>query len=154
MLLSHWRRERISAKWPSVGDDLSEVLLKDANEVSWTPTHGKPLVLLAFSVECAHCVEIAPHWAAWIEEHGGEWEVKALSREPGPRAKRFIEQHGWRAKIVPRGSLGSIGESLTSRTPWVFITDPEGTIVAEGHGSRLPELSRTALTSLEARSRP
>lgn len=49
VLLSHWRRERILAKWPSVGDDLSEALLEDANEVSWNPTQGKPLVLLAFS---------------------------------------------------------------------------------------------------------
>jgi hypothetical protein len=41
VLLSHWRGERVLPKWPSVGDDLSEALLEDANQVSWTPDAGK-----------------------------------------------------------------------------------------------------------------
>ncbi len=48
----------------------------------------------------------------------------------------------WDAEIrtVEAGRLGGWEHALTSRTPWVFVIDEAGVILAEGHGSRIAEL--------------
>lgn len=154
VLLNQWWSSRNSPGWLSVGDELAEVLSSEDNRAAGDLADGKPIVLLVFSAQCAHCIEIAPHWRAWLEENGRSWNVKAVTRDSTSEGERFLRQHGLPADVLPGQRLGSLRQSLTSRTPWVYITDREGRVLTEGHGARLPELSRTALTSMQGGSCP
>jgi hypothetical protein len=69
----------------------------------------------------------------------------AISSEPIPSANQYALDHGWDAEVwtVAADLLDGIGYTLTRRTPWVFLLDGEGVIVAEGHGSRIAEIARS-----------
>ena len=67
----------------------------------------------------------------------------AVSPETLGPAQAYVERQGWEVEVgvVEPTSSGSLAKALTGRTPWVFITDGNGVIIAEGHGERLEELT-------------
>jgi len=67
-------------------------------------------------------------------------------------AEAFARLHGWEAEVVmlPPGNLVPQVRALTRRTPWVFVLDEGGRVVAEGHGARIAELVPLETPGLEA----
>jgi hypothetical protein len=113
---------------------------------------AQPTLLLVFHSECAFCAKVAPTWRAWLEGHGREARTIAVSAEPFALAAAYAAEHwpGAEVRTVSAEVLGGAGHALTSRTPWLFLIDAAGTIVAEGHGDRIEELGGLLLEQTRA----
>jgi len=94
---------------------------------------------------------VAPLWAQWIRDWGDRSQVVALSVSLPESAEAFARLHGWEAEVVtlPPETLPPQIRSLTRRTPWVFVLDEGGRVVAEGHGARIAELVPLETLGLE-----
>lgn len=127
----------------AVGEDLSPVTI-------WQPGgslplgSGRPTLLLAFHVDCAHSRRIAPDWSAWLSATRlDDVSVVAVTTGPLPEAASHAQEAGWPVEVgsvEPDGSTR--GDALTQRSPWVFAVDGAGQVVAEGHGSKIREVAR------------
>jgi hypothetical protein len=100
------------------------------------------MVLLVFDPGCGPCATVAPVWAQWIRDWGDRSQVLALSASLPESAEAFARLHGWEAEVValPPETLRPQIRALTRRTPWVFVLDEGGRVVAEGHGALIAEL--------------
>jgi hypothetical protein len=69
--------------------------------------------------------------------------VIAVSSEARGSATAYAKRHGWRAEIwsVDGSQPGTLAYALTRRTPWTFLLDGEGRVLAEGHGARVDGIS-------------
>ena len=125
-----------------VGDDVSSVVTLGADGTERPLTAEGPSLLLVFHSECGHCRRVAPDWRRWIEEHGTELRVIAISKEEREPAVAYAREHGWEVEVrtVEVGLLGGREHALTARTPWLFALDGAGIVIGEGHGSRIDEL--------------
>ena len=67
----------------------------------------------------------------------------AVSKEPIAAAAAYVGEHGWNVDVASLevGILGGQAHSLISRTPWIFIVDAAGVVLAESHGNQLAELA-------------
>jgi len=133
-------------EWLQTGADLSGIRV-EGMEGPPMPLSGEGLrVVLVFHPECGHCAAVAPEWRFWLEEDGRAWDVLAVTSEPVESGRAFASRNGLMVEIatVETDSQGDTGGRLTGRTPWVFIVDPGGIIIAEGHGSRLREIVSAA----------
>ena len=131
-----------SGSWLRLGDNVAAVRASDSLGRESPLVTGEPTLLLVFHSECGHCRNVAPIWRDWIEASGPAFRTVAVSSEPLEPAQAFVTEHKWDAEIrtVAAGRLGGWEHALTSRTPWVFVIDEAGVILAEGHGSRIAEL--------------
>jgi hypothetical protein len=129
-----------SPTWLEVGDTLFGIPTRgrSGSEV----LSGGPMVLLAFDSHCSPSLAVASAWAAWIRESGLGWHVVAVSSEPLEVAQAFARQQGWDVEVA----VVEVGP-LTKRTPWVFVLNAEGVLVAQGHGSRISQLTAGLSTS-------
>lgn len=132
--------------WISVGDDVSGVLVGDSGGELVSLLGPGPTLLLVFGTTCSHCASVAPAWKAWLD--GGHRGLKALavSSDPMVMAEGFATRYGWSVEVVslaPDTRLKS-RPSLTTRTPWSFVVDETGVVLAEGHGRRLQEIIEMA----------
>ena len=129
--------------WLQAGDSLSKVhaLGPEGQKVSLAT--GEPTLLLVFNSDCGYCEAVAPLWKAWTPAPRQGSRAIAISSEPIPSANQYALDHGWDAEVwtVAADLLDGIGYALTRRTPWVFLLDGEGVILAEGHGSRIAEIA-------------
>ncbi len=139
--------------WLQVGDNVAAVRVSDSLGRESPLVTGEPTLLLVFHSECGHCRAVAPLWKAWIEASGSAYHTIAVSSEPLESARAYVAEHEWDAEIrtVEAGRLGGWEHALTSRTPWVFVIDEAGVILAEGHGSRIAELGAVLV---DARQEP
>jgi thiol-disulfide isomerase/thioredoxin len=140
--------------WFTVGDTLSALHPLDSLGRTASFAGGAPTVLLVFHSECGHCQEVAPLWRAWTGTPANDVRVVAVSSEEPATARAYAAEHDWSTEVwtVSASRLGGPGHTLTSRTPWVFVLDPAGVVLAEGQGSRIAEL--TAILHGEARGTP
>ncbi len=135
-----------------VGDDVSEVLSRDESDRPVPLATGRPTLLLVFHSECGHCARVAPVWQDWLEDHRRDVRALAVSSESLESARAYVAEHHWGTEIrtVSAAQLGGAGHALTSRTPWLFVIDTAGVILAEGHGSRIVELGAILLAAPSA----
>ncbi len=130
--------------WLQAGSSLSGVhaLGPDGQKVSLAT--GEPTLLLVFNSGCGYCEAVAPLWRAWTTAPRPGLRAIAISSEPISSANQYALDHGWHAEVwtVAEDLLDGLGYGLTLRTPWVFLLDGEGLILAEGHGSRIAEIAK------------
>ena len=126
-----------------VGDDVAGLTVVDATGAERALATGATTILLIFHSECGFCATVAPDWRAWLDEHRSEEAVLAVSKEPIAAAAAYVGEHGWNVDVASLevGMLGGQAHSLISRTPWIFILDADGVVLAEGHGDQLAELA-------------
>jgi thiol-disulfide isomerase/thioredoxin len=127
-----------AAAWPKPGDTLE--FTQAAGGGSHTP--ARTTVLLVFHSRCGHCLETAPIWAEWSSEPHPNFRVMGISSEPHDSARAYAAEQGWSFEIGPPETWvdPGVAAGLVRRTPWVFVVDESGVILAEGHGSRIGEL--------------
>lgn len=98
-------------------------------------------VLLAFKSTCRYCERAVPAWRQLdlvsdsLQRAGVR--VRKISSESLPVANRWLADHALLAQNSVRiadAVPGSIGHSLTGRTPWYFVFDSAGTLIAQGYG--------------------
>ena len=142
------RPENLPLAWLQAGDTLSGLTVERSEGRNTPLLLGKPMVVLVFGSECPHCLEVAPLWRSWIETNGSDWEVLAVSSEPFEAAWAFVDGQDWRVDVgvMEAGSTVGSASALTVRAPWVFVANGAGVILAEGHGSRITELTAGART--------
>ena len=129
--------------WLQAGDSLSKVRALGSAGQKVSMATGEPTLLLVFNSDCGYCEDVAPLWKAWTTVPRQGLRAIAISSEPIPSAYQYALGHGWNAEVwtVVADILDVFGYALTRRTPWVFLLDGEGMILAEGHGSRIAEIA-------------
>lgn len=139
-----------AGRWLEVGADVSGIRVRGTGGEPVPLSMGGPRVVLVFHPECGHCAAVAPEWKSWLEEEGKGWDVLAVTSEPVETGRALAARNGWAVDVatVEADSRSDVGRSLTRRTPWVFVVDPGGVLVAEGHGSRLREVVAAAVQGL------
>ena len=61
--------------------------------------------------------------------------------EPLQAGRYYAKKHGWDVEVLTdTPGAGSIEAFLVSRTPWLFLFDPVGTLVYHGFGGDLEAL--------------
>ena len=127
----------------TVGDDVSEMVVRDSGGATIELGAPHETLLLVFDPDCAHSARVAETWASWLaRQDSGRLRMYAVSSGPLPAAVRYARDMRWKVGV---GSVDAPGgeHPLTRRTPWVFAVGTDGRVVAEGHGSRLAEVART-----------
>jgi hypothetical protein len=153
--LRPWPGSVASDPWLAAGDRLPYQEVHDAlGRGVWAPSPAPshpPRSCWSSIPGAAPATAVAPVWAQWIRDWGDRSPVVALSASlPGP-AEAFARLHGWEAEVValPPGNLAPQVRALTRRTPWVFVLDEGGRVVAEGHAARIAELVPLETLGLE-----
>ena len=126
----------------TVGDDVSELVVRDSGGATIDLGAPYETLLLVFDPDCAHSARVADSWAAWLAgRESGRPRTYAVLSGPLPEAVRYARDMRWDVRV---GSVDAPGgeHPLTRRTPWVFAVGADGRVVAEGHGSRLAEVAR------------
>jgi thiol-disulfide isomerase/thioredoxin len=136
------RTEGPANTWFQVGDTLSGIRVLDSAGNAALLSGGEPTVVLVFNSSCGHCEAVAPLWRAWTTAFGDDFRTVAISSEPLESARAYVNLHGWTADVwtVEAGTLGSPEHGLTARTPWIFILDKNGVVLAERHGQEIAEV--------------
>jgi hypothetical protein len=137
--------------WFGVGDTIRSIRgLNSQGERSGLPI-GEPTVLLVFRSDCGHCRTVMPIWRDWIEDPENAIRTVAVTSEPLDRALPYVSERlpGIELLSVPEGHLRGPTFALTARTPWIFLLDKDGVILAHGEGSRIASL-RTLLLKRSA----
>jgi hypothetical protein len=148
-----WYRGRGDSPPPSfvqVGDDLSGVSTFDSQGRERFLDSGESTILLVFRSDCVPCGTVASTWRHWLQTHGSAYRTVALSAEAPEPAREFASAHGLDVEVrtVEAVRFGGREHALTSRTPWVFVLDGSGVVLAEGHGSRIAEVAVSAEMAL------
>ena len=132
--------------WISVGDDVSGVLVGDSGGELGSLLGPGPTLLLAFGANCSHCATVAPRWKSWFDGGQRRLRVLAVSSDSAEVAEGFATQHGWDVEVLTVAPDRRLypRPSLTTRTPWAFVVDETGVVLAEGHGKRLQEIIEMA----------
>lgn len=127
--------------WLKLGDDLSPLAPVTPEGRPASLATGDTTVVLVFDPGCGHSLEVGPLWRDWIRAAGSRFSVIGVSSGELREAETFAREQGWEVEIwrVP-APTGSLGHALTVRSPWVFVLDGGGRILAEGIGSRIEDL--------------
>ena len=122
-----------AADWLRVGDTLAGVQIRgpDGQEGPLVRAGGR--VLLVFHPDCTHCASVAPIWATWLSKNGASAKVLALASASLAPAQAFAQEQGWQVEVAVVDTSGArdFGFALTRRSPWVFVLDETGGILAE-----------------------
>ena len=117
-------------------------------------------IVYAFHPECAFCDTVAPEWAAhFAAGDQGAAPVRriAVTRElPGPAAT-YAERFTWNIDLLSVSGFAETSPEafLVSRTPWVYVFDPDGVLRFHGHGAELERVDHAVaeITSVSAAAR-
>jgi len=139
-----------SSSWLKTGDRLADTQFRGPSGDGARGALHAPAVLLVFDPGCDHCLAVAPVWAEWLSEVGAGWHVVAVASAPGEAARSFIRAQGWDLELAVTASSPrrSSTRGLTGRTPWVFVVDEAGLIVAHGPGRQIAEITGEAALAL------
>jgi thiol-disulfide isomerase/thioredoxin len=134
------------------GDSVAGIQTLAADGGTASLATGRATLLMVFHSECVHCERVAPAWAQWLSDEDVGVDIVAVSNEPFDVAAGYAAEKGWdvAVKTVSVDRLGDDAHALTSRTPWLFLIGPGGTIEAEGHGEGLAEMAAVIRESAEA----
>jgi len=129
--------------WIESGDTLGAVVAITSTGGRTSLATGAPLLLLVFHSECGHCRELVPVWKDWIQESAPGVRIIAVTREPQQRGIEFLASFGWHPELltVPPSDGWTKSRALVARTPWAFLLDEDGVILAEAHGRMVSQLA-------------
>lgn len=117
-------------------------------------------VVHALHPACAFCDTVAPEWAAHFaagDPKAAPVRRIAVTREvPGPAAT-YAQQFNWGIDLLSlSGSAETSPEAfLASRTPWVYVFDPDGVLRFDAHGADLEHVDHAVaeITSMSEAAR-
>lgn len=104
-------------------------------------------VVYAFHPECAFCDTVGPKWAAQFAAHDPmATPVRRITvtRElPGPAAI-YAERFTWDIDLLSVSGFAETSPEafLVSRTPWVYVFDPDGVLRFQAHGAELERVEQ------------
>lgn len=121
------------------GDSLGRLRTIDAAGQSTLTdvTAGRPTVLLAFDTSCVWCDSIAPSWSTWTKS-ANRPRLVGITRAPLAAGQRYAAAHDWVLDAIvqlDRTDVGGAERTLTSKTPWLFALDANGSLLFEDHGA-------------------
>lgn len=129
-----------------VGDDVSDLVIRDSGGEMIALGAGQETLLLVFDPDCAHSARVADAWASWLADDDSR-RPRTIAVSPGPLSAsvRYAQDMHWDVRVgsVAPSEDAADENTLTARTPWVFAIGDDGQVVAEGHGARLAEMART-----------
>lgn len=127
-------------------DDLSDLSLRDSRGALQALGAGPPTLLLVFDPDCVHSRSVATLWSDWLEEnvHSG-YQIVAISTDP--KATDYVREQQWPVIVT---SAEPVGHVIAKRTPWVFVVDGQGRVVADGHGRHLAEVAQNLQSARDA----
>lgn len=104
-------------------------------------------VVYAFHPACAFCDAVAPAWAAhFAAEDPNAAPVRriAVTREVPEPAATYAQQFNWDIDLLSVSGFAETGPEafLLSRTPWVYVFDPDGVLRFDAHGADLEHVDR------------
>ena len=99
-------------------------------------------VVYAFHPACAFCDTVAPEWAAhFAAEDPKAAPVRriAVTRELPGHAATYAQQFNWHIGLLSVSGFAETSPEafLVSRTPWVYVFDPDGVLRFDAHGAEL-----------------
>jgi thiol-disulfide isomerase/thioredoxin len=129
--------------WPKNGDALGSVQFVGVGSEPAPLATGSPLLLMVFHSGCGHCRDVVPIWRDWIRELKPGVRIAAVTTETREAGALFLASFDWQPEVwtAEPGARSNIQRSLTTRTPWVYLLDGNGVVLAEGHGRLIEDLS-------------
>ena len=118
---------------------------------------GVVTVLFAYHSVCAHSDTVAPDWTSFLADASwsdGAARTLAVTKDLPDAALAYAERFGWDVEILSAPDVlpSDIRHSLVSRTPWVFVFDPDGVLRFQGHGGELDLVERAVAALASATS--
>ncbi len=129
--------------WLEKGDTLGDAQIVTAALEPMGLETGSPLLLLVFHPECGHCRDAVPMWRDWIRDFQPNVTIAAVTAGSPEAGTRFLSSFDWHPEVwtVEPEAGPAVHRLLTIRTPWVFLLDEDGVILAEGHGRLIKDLA-------------
>lgn len=99
-------------------------------------------VVYAFHPACAFCDTVAPEWAAHFaagDPKAAPVRKIAVTREVPGLAATYVQQFNWDIDLLSVSGFAETSPEafLVSRTPWVYVFDPDGVLRFDAHGAEL-----------------
>lgn len=97
--------------------------------------------LAAVSAHCPRCDSIAHQLAADLQRARPNVSVVLISSDKPGVAREYVDQHRWNTPLLHLDTSGgrTTERFVTARTPWLYLVDTKGTIVANTHAALLGE---------------
>jgi len=104
-------------------------------------------VVYAFHPECAFCDTVAPEWAAHFaagDPKAASVRRIAVTREVRGPAATYAQQFNWDIDLLSVSGFAEMSPEafLVSRTPWVYVFDPDGVLRFHAHGAEVEHLDQ------------
>jgi len=140
----------------TVGDTILNLEAVDQTGREVALDAGPPTVLLVFRSDCPHMGTVGDIWRDWLRSEHATFRTIAISDEPISVAWAHALSKEWQIDVWSVEATGTEGmaREVTRRTPWVFFLGPDGTVLAEGHGARLPALALSQASAPGVRGYP
>lgn len=101
-------------------------------QVSLADFRGQRLLMVFGSSNCTPCKNLIPHLNVFAAERDADLRVLFLSRGDVEDARRFAGEHDIRVPVAAHPD-DSLPDTYQARvTPFAFLIDGEGTILAKG----------------------
>ncbi len=119
----------------SVGDTVP-ALRGHTGDLALTSEEDRWTAVVSFSSTCGHCLNLAPSLTEWFQGED-EVDIAVVTSDTPEVAATYAEDYGWSVpllSLVTSDSTRSEGFFL-SRTPWLFLFDPQGVLRHHGHAA-------------------
>jgi len=129
--------------WLQSGDALGDVRATTAIGAPTQLATGEPLLLLVFHPECGHCQDVVPLWRDWIQGSEPGVRIATVTLASPEEGAAFLASFDWQPEVwTVEPEAGAAGRRpLSTRTPWLFLLDGNGVVLAEVHGRLIAELA-------------
>ena len=132
-----------ASDWLQSGDSLGEGFATTAPGRRTPLATGEALLLLVFDPQCGHCRDVIPLWREWTADPDPLLPVVTVTAGSRESARAFLTSYGWQPELwtIDPGAGVPGRRPIATRTPWLFLLDGEGVILADGHGRRIQTLA-------------
>lgn len=122
--------------FPEVGDQLPLAQIQPyAAQVKMRGRNH--LLVLTVSSNCGWTDSVIPTWKMWL---AGSLRpaTLALTQDSAHAVQSYLEAHGLALPVVSTVGLpdSAVWRVASGRTPWMFLTDSNGTLLKSVHGKR------------------
>lgn len=137
------RQEKGGSQALRAGDTVELTGIPDGSKSGKRLSGEDGFVFLVFDPECVHCRAVIPLWREWARRRESTLRISAVTSASEETASAFLREFDWKPQIWAGegGQISAPPLPLTRRTPWVFVLDANGIVVAEGHGRWIESLA-------------